>query len=126
MKIQVALLPAGVALLALAACAGNPPAPTQPAAKPVVTAVAPAPDGKPAKLYTDGYRLVKRDGQDIYCKREDLTGSRTQKIETCYTIEQLQAREQSKERLLRDIDGTPAQTQSSDGMGGRSNTVMGH
>ena len=52
--------------------------------------VALAEEAKPeAKKQT--YKIVKRDGVELYCRSEPVTGSRTQKKETCLTQEQVDA-----------------------------------
>ncbi len=119
MKRIMGSLVAGVVIPMLAACANQMPArlAVQPAASPEA-------GSRRVSYMGDDYRMVDRDGQAYYCKREAVTGSRTQSVETCLTAGQLQAREQNTQRLLRDINDTPGATQQADGAGGRYNNVM--
>ena len=65
-----------VGVLALAACAFSP-----------WTAM--AADSKPDPKNT--YKEVKRNGEQVYCRTEPVTGSRTQTKEICMTKEQVDA-----------------------------------
>lgn len=38
----------------------------------------------------EGYRRMDRDGQRLYCKEEEMTGSRVRRQRTCYTEDQLE------------------------------------
>jgi hypothetical protein len=53
------------------------------------------------------YRKVTKKGVDYFCRREGVTGSRTQMIETCFTEEQLAAIRESGQDLLRDVQSNP-------------------
>jgi hypothetical protein len=53
------------------------------------------------------YRRVKKKGVEYLCRREGVTGSRTQMIETCFTEEQLAAIRASGQDLLRDVQSNP-------------------
>ncbi|HXR51545.1 MAG TPA: hypothetical protein VN762_05365 [Steroidobacteraceae bacterium] len=70
------LLSVRVCVLALAACAFGP-------------CTAMADDSKADSKNT--YKEVKRNGAEVYCRTEPVTGSRTQKKEICLTKEQVEA-----------------------------------
>jgi hypothetical protein len=72
----ISLVSVRVGVLALVACAFVP-----------CTAV--AADSKPDAKNT--YKPVNRNGQEMYCRTEAVTGSRTQKKEICLTKEQVDA-----------------------------------
>jgi len=92
----------------LAACASKGPAnPTSmapaSASAPAAAAPAPKPGGNPA----DGYkRVVKKNGQEYFCRKEGVTGSRTQIIETCLTQAQLTTLRESSQEFARDVQGS--------------------
>lgn len=80
------------------------------AAKPAPLAqTASASESKRAGSYGN-YRVVKRDGVEIYCKRELVTGSRTNMAETCLTAQQMEAQKNGTDEFLRrvqDMSNTP-------------------
>jgi hypothetical protein len=95
------------------------PAATKPA--PVAQAAA-ASDSKRAGSYGD-YRVVKRGGVEIFCKRELVTGSRTNMTETCLTEQQMEAQRNGNDEFLRrvqDMSNTAPGTNPS----GEYNNVM--
>lgn len=72
-----------------------------------------------------GYRVVKEGGQELYCRRDVLTGSRTKATETCLTQAQLDAQRTGTEDYLRRIQSTQVETGGqTDSSGGRSNGVL--
>jgi nucleoid-associated protein YgaU len=104
-----------VVLSGLAACAAQPPqttdatpsaqaapvtpaaaaapvtAPTPAAAAPATASAAPAEAGaagEPVVKIPSGYRLVKRGGQELYCRSETTIGTRFPET-LCYTREQM-------------------------------------
>jgi hypothetical protein len=102
-----------VVLGGLAACAAQPPqttdataqaapvtpaaaaapatAPTPAAAAPATASAAPAgagAAGEPIVKIPSGYRLVKRGGQELYCRSETTIGTRFPET-LCYTREQM-------------------------------------
>lgn len=49
-----------------------------------------------------GYRMVKRDGQDYFCRKEAVTGSRLEMHEVCMTKQQMDAvRDNTQEEVRR-------------------------
>ncbi len=67
----------------LVACASQ-----GPANAPVTPAAAPKND---TTSIPKGYRRVVRDGDELFCRYDNKTGSRTEKIEVCLTRAELQA-----------------------------------
>lgn len=106
--------------LELAACATNAPP------KPARTANAlPAPTGDKADFKIPyGYRLIKQNGQDYYCRRETITGSHTNKRDVCLTLAQLQRERDGIEDLVRRAQDTRTTGPGADGSGGRYNSVL--
>lgn len=81
-----------------------------------------ASESKRAGSYGD-YRVVKRDGVEIYCKRELVMGSRTNMTETCLTAQQMEAQKNGTDEFLRrvqDMSNTAPGTSPS----GEYNNVM--
>lgn len=96
----------------LAACAGTPPASTvtAPAATIPSSGAAAATDGSERGATKVGdYKLVVRDGQDYYCRRQGATGSRVAAKEVCLTKSQLQTMREGSQDALRDMQA-PAGT----------------
>jgi hypothetical protein len=90
------------------------PAPAAPAAAPAVpagpTATAapashPAPptsDFEEKRLLSEGYRIEMRNGERVFCHREEILGSRVEGRKVCNTKQQLELTEsQSKHNLER-------------------------
>lgn len=100
-------VPVIVLSIALASCAANPPEATGAVAPaPAAAPVAAAASDKPATSRA-GYRLVTRNGEQVYCRREAVTGSLTRVQETCLTQAELEARMQSDQGLVDDIRSAP-------------------
>lgn len=82
----------------LAGCAGTPPevqdrtmavAAPAPSAGPVASSVASSTSGQDRRLENADRKRVVRNGQEYYCQRQAVTGSRTKVIESCMTKDQL-------------------------------------
>ncbi|HSN73199.1 MAG TPA: hypothetical protein VLT59_16915 [Steroidobacteraceae bacterium] len=88
---------AGVTAICLAACGSNPPAPDDnaEAKSKLADAVAsgePITDAEALKEAIDaGYELRYRDGERVYCKREQVFGTRVRERTVCLTAEEIQA-----------------------------------
>jgi hypothetical protein len=50
---------------------------------------------------------VSRDGKELFCRREILTGSRTNSAETCLTKAQLALQVERNQDALRDLQDLP-------------------
>jgi len=99
---------------ALAACAGT--APDKSSAPPVAAAPASAAPAvaapkKPAGTGS-GYRLVAKNGKDMYCRKEQATGSLTRSRELCITPAEMEARTHHDQALIQDLKAAPNVTQS--------------
>jgi hypothetical protein len=79
----------------LAACAS---APSDAAKKPLGTGT--------------GYRLVSKNGQELYCRKEQATGSLTRSRELCITAEEMEARSHHGQALHHDLTNAPNTTQA--------------
>lgn len=53
-----------------------------------------------------GYKLVNRDGQQLYCRRERLTGSHARYETSCLTAAELEALKESTQRGLESMRRT--------------------
>jgi len=91
-----------VLLVGLAACSGTaqkapPAARTQAAAQSASPPVAAAPDGDSAgvdrSLVKDGYRVVRRNGQVLYCRSQSVTGTKFSST-VCLTAAQLRKQQE--------------------------------
>ncbi|HEV2228027.1 MAG TPA: hypothetical protein VGR86_03660 [Steroidobacteraceae bacterium] len=108
MRIVVGLL-ACLSAAALSAAfadppAASPPATPAPAATPASTASTPAPAAKPAedvevkRFLAEGYKPEMHHGQEVYCRKDNVVGSRLSAVKTCGTIEELKLMEQQTRR----------------------------
>jgi hypothetical protein len=94
-----------VVLAGLAACAAQPPerAVTTTPAPTAAPEPAPATDDKVAPRIPSGYRLVKKNGQNLYCRTVTPTGTRfSEKL--CLTATQIKQTQQINETTMRAID----------------------
>ena len=88
-------LTVGVFALALVACA------TQPAAPPVTRQV-PVDSSNVVDVQKAGYKLVNKDGKQLYCRIDPITGSRIQTRTTCMTEREMSAQaEATRESMER-------------------------
>jgi hypothetical protein len=74
---------------------------------PTVSALPPAAaTSTPAKASShSGYtRVVSRDGTELFCRNDDMTGSRVQHQKVCLTEAQLQADEQNGQSFLNGVE----------------------
>ena len=83
--------------------------------------VAAADDKKSAK----GYRQVTKNGVEYFCRREPVTGSRTEVVDTCLTKAQMDSMTDSGQDLVRRLNGVPGGMPGADSNGGTTNSVMG-
>ena len=87
-------------------------------------------DGQTATLYTkgkklaNGYLLVKKNGQDYYCRTESVTGSRSRVVETCLTEAQLKQQQANAQALVEGIQRAPGTMPGTDSQGGMSNSAV--
>lgn len=56
-----------------------------------------------ADLQKAGYEIETRDGQTLYCRKDNETGSRVRKNQYCLTRQQLQEIEANTKATMRDI-----------------------
>lgn len=99
--------PAAVSAPATATTAPSTPASavaaTQPAspAKPMPAVVVTADlDSKEKHFLAEGYKVEMHHGQKLYCRREEVLGSRLGAQKNCSTVEQLEQTEQDAHRAL--------------------------
>ncbi|HUN27786.1 MAG TPA: hypothetical protein VMU67_15905 [Steroidobacteraceae bacterium] len=108
-----------------APAASNAPSAAQPVA-PAVVAAAPQTGTTPTTKFTvpSGYRHRVVNGEDVYCHKDPVTGSRTEMVETCLTLAQLQARAESSKDFIESVQrsGSTNITTNTPGAGG----AMGH
>lgn len=125
-KSTYAGLLAAAAAATLCACAANTPAAKQAPARSAEPATSSATAvSKPATTARNkNYRSVVKDGQTYFCRRETITGSRTQAVETCLTQAQLDAELARSQELIRRVESTPNTGGGVDAQGGTSMGVM--
>jgi hypothetical protein len=86
------------------------PAPATPQAAPAAAAT-PAIDPEERRLLAAGYRMQMRHGEKVFCRREEVLGSRLEGKMNCSTAQQLKStQEQAQEaaqRLQRQNLGHP-------------------
>ena len=105
-----------IAAVLLSACASGPPATSKPAA------VADTPTK--GNNIAVGYRRVMRSGEEYFCKKEPVTGSRTDTNETCLTQAQMDAAQKNTQDMLQRIQQNPGTPTGPGGAGGAYNNVM--
>ena len=116
-------LAAGISSL-LVACAGTG------SARPVKTVAPPTPaavtagDSKTLADVPYGFQLVVQKGEEYYCKRELITGSRTNTRDVCLTKAQMEAQRNGTEDYLKRMRDSPVDNTRRDGSGGRYNNVF--
>jgi hypothetical protein len=92
-----------VSAAALVACATQAPAP--PPASHDLALVPPLSVSHPG-LKTYGYRRTVVDGQDMFCRNDLVTGSRTEREgEKCYTADQLQEIQDNSQKFIDAVQG---------------------
>jgi len=118
------IVPACIGVLGLAACASTgAPAPSRSVAPPVPAAVT-AGNSKTLADVPYGFQLVVQKGQEYYCKRELITGSRTNTRDICLTKAQMEAQRAGTEDYLKRMRDSPVDNTQRDGSGGRYNSVV--
>src|SRR5262245_55130041 len=50
-----------------------------------------------------GYRVVTKDGKQLYCSKDTATGSRITTVEECLTAEQLERRSESARESVENV-----------------------
>lgn len=126
MKIaSVLVVPAIAAVLQLSACAstGGAAAPSRTVATPAPAAVT-AGDSKTLADVPYGFQLVVQKGEEYYCRRELITGSRTNTRDVCLTKAQMEAQRSGTEDYLKRMRDSPVDNPERDGSGGRNNTII--
>jgi hypothetical protein len=115
----------------LVACAATEPAVKNDSATASVGTSAPAAAAAAAATPRDkgkkagsGYRQLTRNGQEVFCRREPVTGSRTETVETCLTKAQLDASIADSQDALRRIQAVPGSIPGMDSSGGQQMGAM--
>lgn len=110
MKREIAAVSSAlVAALLVAGCASttsaSSAAPAALAAKPESANITADEDKEDKKVGTaGGYRMVTRNGAEVYCKRQLVTGSRTNVTETCLTAAQMEAQKRGADDTMRRVN----------------------
>lgn len=127
--------------LALGACASNPPASATgatPGAAALAAVVAEssnsaaAPLGVPATAAAkdkalkpgNGYRLVHKNGEEYYCQKQAVLGSRARVAETCLTLAELTQLRETGQDMVNRVQGSPGAAQQMDSSGGVYNSAV--
>jgi hypothetical protein len=111
--------PAPAPTAAAPSASTTPSAPTSAAATPApataaaatpqaAAAVTPALDPEEKRLLAQGYRMQMRHGDKVFCRREDVTGSRLAEKLTCGTAAQLKAAQALTREAVERAQRTPA------------------
>jgi hypothetical protein len=102
MLVRRKFLCAGLAAaVTLVACATGP-----------ATAPAPKPASTQTQAGVDGYRRVVKDGQELFCRQEDVLGSRVQRGEVCQTVAQIENSRRNTDTFLRNVQSAIGSSQS--------------
>ena len=94
-----------ITALLIAGCAGEPP---KPQAAPSSGRLAATEGGRLAIARNMNFKLVDRDGQQLFCRSNFVTASRIQRDTTCYTAEQLDNLESQQQREVDQLNSRPA------------------
>src|SRR5262245_35043515 len=92
-----------ITVVVLAGCA------TQPAESPVTRRVK-VDASNVVEAQAAGYRIVNKQGQTLYCRKEYLTGSRLKTTTSCLTAAQWSELSARSRDLINNDTGRPAQT----------------
>ncbi len=118
------IVPTCITSLCLAACASTgTPAPARSVATRTPAAVT-AGDSKTLADVPYGFQLVVQKGEEYYCKRELITGSRTNTRDICLTKAQMEAQRAGTEDYLKRMRDNPVDNTQKDGSGGRYNSAV--
>ena len=124
MKKAITIVLTGCVAVQLAACASTDSAgASRKAAAPAPRAV----NMGDAKTLTDvpyGYQLVLQKGEEFYCKRTVMTGSRTNSKDTCLTKAQMLAQVNGTQDYLKRTQETTNGADSRGDPGGRYNSAV--
>lgn len=96
MRVSVTL-----AVLAMAGCASHAPK------EPPVERRVPVDASNIVEVQKAGYKIVNKDGQQLYCKRDLNTGSHLRYTTTCLTAQELQAVLDASRRSVEDMRRIP-------------------
>ena len=77
--------------------------------RPVAGTAATAGTGAPGASI-NGYKRQVKDGQELYCREDDVLGSRVKGRLICYTAIELAERQQTADELLRQARGAVGET----------------
>lgn len=119
------VVPTLFAALHLTACASTGGGAAAP--RSVATPAPPAVTAGDSKTLADvpyGFQLVVQKGEEYYCKRELITGSRTNTRDICLTKAQMEAQRNGSEDYLKRIRESPVDNTQRDGSGGRYNSIL--
>lgn len=61
----------------------------------------------PATTAVDGYRRVEREGQVLFCRPDEVLGSKVRRSDVCYTEEQLAAARRNSQEFMRQAAESP-------------------
>lgn len=88
-----------------AVLADEPPAATPASAKPApaATAAAPSADVEAKQMRARGYRLEVRNGNSLWCRKEDTMGTRLGGHTVCRTAEQIRVDEEQAKRNVQQV-----------------------
>jgi hypothetical protein len=122
--VRALALPAVIALLHLSACAGTgTPAPGRSVPTPAPAAVT-AGDSKTLADVPYGFQLVVQKGEEYYCKRELITGSRTNTKDICLTKAQMEAQRAGTQDYLKRMQDATDGADSRANPGGTYNSAV--
>jgi hypothetical protein len=115
-----------LAIMAVVGCASQPSAPQTPSSTAPISAVAPsapAPGQAPvaaadsveaqrmAAAKNLNMKVIDKDGRQLFCRSNLVTGSHIQRDTTCYTADQLDHMQAQMQRDLDRMTLTPSQSQ---------------
>jgi hypothetical protein len=109
----------GLAVVLLGACASNAPKSVESSAgveaKAAPAAVSPTAVNETAPDPGPSYRRIVRDGQEYFCRRQVVTGSRLKPKETCLTAAQIEEQRLRSQDFLRSAPGASVDTTTAGG-----------
>jgi hypothetical protein len=65
-----------------------------------------------------GYKRVTKNGEEYFCRREGVTGSRTKTTETCLTLAEITTLRETGQDFKSRVQGLPGSSQGLDANGG--------
>ena len=99
-------------IVAVAGCASTAPDTSGDSARAQSAPVAAAARQRSRRAPEPGIGSWPENGKDVYCRKEQATGSLTRAREVCISVEEMESRSHQDQALIQDLKSAPSVTQS--------------